>query len=306
MFKMLSKLCHKFKIKYILSAILLIYTLNFFGAFTHLLEEDFYKEFNYPLKENALEYAYQIRKNQKSNVPPINVYNYTFLYKSEHKCRDGDNSDKFISPRLVIIVKSAMNNFQNRLAIRRSWGFEKRFSDLTIRTVFILGKSKTNDKGLQKLIDLEYNSYNDIVQGDFVDTYFNNTIKTMMGFKWAVTFCPRSRFFVFVDDDYYVSTKNILSFIRNPVNYPEYLEEADETLRKLARKLNTFEPTVKEHSESHYYSKTREIMNITHMNKNRKISYLKNFDLSSDVKLFSGFVFTSAPHRHRYKDNLKF
>lgn len=33
----------------------------------------------------------------------------------------------------------------------------------------------------------------------------------------------RSRFYVFVDDDYYVSTRNLLRFLRNPLNYPGYL-----------------------------------------------------------------------------------
>jgi hypothetical protein len=33
----------------------------------------------------------------------------------------------------------------------------------------------------------------------------------------------QSRFYMFVDDDYYVSTRNLLRFLRNPVNYPRYL-----------------------------------------------------------------------------------
>jgi hypothetical protein len=30
-------------------------------------------------------------------------------------------------------------------------------------------------------------------QGDFVDSYYNNTIKTMMGLRWAVETCPKVR-----------------------------------------------------------------------------------------------------------------
>jgi hypothetical protein len=36
-------------------------------------------------------------------------------------------------------------------------------------------------------------------------------------------FIFQSRFYMFVDDDYYVSTRNLLRFLRNPVNYPRYL-----------------------------------------------------------------------------------
>ena len=53
----------------------------------------------------------------------------------------------------------------------------------------------------------------------------SNTIKTMMGIQWARKFCPRSKFYFFSDDDMYVSTKNVLRFVRNPTRYPEYLED---------------------------------------------------------------------------------
>ena len=46
-----------------------------------------------------------------------------------------------------------------------------------------------------------------------------------MGLKWAAKVCPDARFYAFVDDDYYVSTRNLLRFLRNPVNYPRYLQD---------------------------------------------------------------------------------
>jgi hypothetical protein len=53
------------------------------------------------------------------------------------------------------------------------------------------------------------------VQTDFVDTYYNNTLKTMSGYRWAARFCNRSRFAMFVDDDYYVYTHNVIGYLRN-------------------------------------------------------------------------------------------
>ena len=47
----------------------------------------------------------------------------------------------------------------------------------------------------------------------------------MMGLRWAAEQCPTARFYFFVDDDYYISTRNVLRFLRNPVNYPAYLED---------------------------------------------------------------------------------
>ena len=45
----------------------------------------------------------------------------------------------------------------------------------------------------------------------------------MLGTRWAAEQCARARFYMFVDDDYYVSTRNLLRFLRNPVGYPKYL-----------------------------------------------------------------------------------
>ena len=68
----------------------------------------------------------------------------------------------------------------------------------------------------QDLIDSEAQEFGDIVQGDFIDTYYNNTWKTMMALKWLNEYCAGVQFALFVDDDYYVSTKNLLKFIRDP------------------------------------------------------------------------------------------
>nr|CAD7588247.1 unnamed protein product [Timema genevievae] len=62
---------------------------------------------------------------------------------------------------LVYIIKSAMENFNKRMAIRHSWGFEKRFSDVPIRTVFVLGVHESNKK-LQFMVQDEQRKFDDV------------------------------------------------------------------------------------------------------------------------------------------------
>lgn len=155
----------------------------------------------------------------------------------------------------------------------------------------------------------------------------------MMGMRWAIEYCPRSRFFMFVDDDYYVSTKNLLRFLRNPVNYPEYINEADETLRKLARHLSqsdilngnqsaveqekivpdTEHKTIDQKAFSKIEPDRVDMAKIksaaTVESAERKNDpepiqlagnrQLLDAELPYDVKLFAGFVFTTKPHRHK-------
>lgn len=347
--QMLPRLWIRLRVKHIIAICLTLFLLDYFGAFTHMFEEDFNTDFHYPYDGDALKYAKQIRHGQQPDVAPINRYNYTYLSDCSDKCRRPD-ADNFLVPRLVFVIKSAMEHFSRRSAIRQSWGYENRFSDVIIRTVFVLGIPSAERRDIQPLIDIEQANFKDIVQADFLDTYFNNTIKTMMGIQWAATFCPRGKFFMFVDDDFYVSAKNVLRFLRNPVNYPEYLEEADETLRKLARRLSQSDllaynnslvsdtdadhlrNLINQHSihtvdNKQHINQIRQYLDKKQQNKSNNtvgqppkmgddtpvvvaaaaaadtasISSRKLLDmeLPNNVRLFAGFVFSSAPHRHK-------
>lgn len=258
-------------IRYLLVLVVALFILDFFGLFVHLYEEKFdERNFSYPFNGDIGSQCYEIRRNRVPAIEPINNQTFTYRNNNPNKCKDELRNE--LTPHLLIIVKSKNSNFKRRTAIRNSWGYEKRFSDVIIRTIFTLGIDKeTNDyerpSEIQKLVDLEASNFNDIIQFNFIDEYFNNTIKTVNGMRWAKENCIRSKFYLYVDDDYYVSIKNILAFLRNPLNYPEYLEEYKEHLRKInQRKLHS--------------------LNL-------------NVELPSDVKLFAGFVFHSSPHRHK-------
>lgn len=253
----------RIKLKHFLFVIIFIITLKYFGIFLHLFEKDYYNDFHYPYDGDVHTFVEQLRNKEVPSVAPINIYNYSFIYNCSKKC---GNSDL----RLVYIVKSSPTNFDKRLAIRNTWGYEQRFSDVPVRTVFVLGER--NDPNLMNKVRIESERFNDIVLIKYSDSYYNNTIKTMMSFKWAVTFCPKSKFYMFVDDDFYVSTKNVLRFIRNPTNYPGYLKEP----------LYSFQ------GKSNVVPK-----------KKRLKRQIINFELEDDVKLYAGFVFISSPHRHK-------
>ncbi|XP_018319567.1 beta-1,3-galactosyltransferase brn-like [Agrilus planipennis] len=234
------------------------------GLFLYILEEDYSKDFKYPFDVDINLLVNQLRQKEVPDVAPINTYNYDYIYSCSQKCK---LEDPLYTQgiRLVYLIKSAPHNNNKRLAIRNSWGFERRFSDVEIKTVFLLGI--TSNEILQRKIKEESSTFNDIIQANYIDSYFNNTVKTMMGFKWAITYCNESKFYMFVDDDYYVSTKNVLRFVRNPANYPQYLKEYLQTLPKV--KL----PFIR-----------RKRQNI-------------NFELPEDVKLYAGYVIVSKPQR---------
>ena len=311
--------------------------MDIFGAFTHMMEINYDEKFSYPYNGDVHSFILDLRNKQKPDVSPINEYNQTFLLIPKKTC----NHVEYQSLRIVYLVKSALDHFNRRIAIRNSWGFEKRFFDVSSKTVFLLG-IRPGDDELQARIKAESQKYQDIIQADFIDSYYNNTIKTMTGFRWATEQCSKSKFYMFVDDDIYVSVKNVLRFVRNPTNYPDYLKESRKFLgrkreirdsdvaenfelyqrdrRKRAKEEIQMRPkpgwtsdnkTKFIHEKKDWSTTEVDLIgskknfqtqsNLEHVSRtlSRQKRQVFDFELPDDVRLYSGFVFISAPHRHK-------
>nr|CAG4642561.1 EOG090X07IA [Evadne anonyx] len=156
---------------------------------------------------------FNLKDGFEPSVLPITVFNYSYLKEAEGVCSK-------VQPNVLFIIKSARQHSLRRQIIRQTWGSEKRFPDVVIRTVFLIGTQLGNNS-LDHILNTEDEIHKDLVQANFIDSYGNNTLKTMMGFKWAVQHCSHAQFIVFSDDDMYLSPLNILRFIGNPHCYPE-------------------------------------------------------------------------------------
>jgi len=71
----------------------------------------------------------------------------------------------------------------------------------------------------QKLIQHEAEQFQDLVQANFQDHYYNNTLKTIACFQWVNSKCGNVPFVYFLDDDYYLSVKNLLVFTKNFLDF---------------------------------------------------------------------------------------
>jgi hypothetical protein len=141
-------------------------------------------------------------------------FKHKFILTEKDKCAGG-NVD------LMILVKSRVKNAQHRKVIRETWANEnrsKREQNIVTKTIFVIG-SCDSIPHCNEDIELESKQYHDIVQVDFVDTYFNLTIKTHARFKWLVDYCPQAMFAIFSDDDFYISMKNLWNYLMNPVGH---------------------------------------------------------------------------------------
>ncbi|XP_056681936.1 beta-1,3-galactosyltransferase 5 isoform X1 [Monodelphis domestica] len=105
-------------------------------------------------------------------------------------------------PFLIVMVTSSHNQVEARMAIRETWGRERSVNGKRIITYFLLGITSPKD---DYVVTQESQKYRDIIQKDFLDVYFNLTLKTMMGIEWVHHFCPQSDFVMKTDSDMFVN-----------------------------------------------------------------------------------------------------
>ncbi|XP_019636651.1 PREDICTED: beta-1,3-galactosyltransferase 1-like [Branchiostoma belcheri] len=144
--------------------------------------------------------------------PVINPHNFNFILNNPDKCGDGD-------VLLLILVTTTVRGQVERETIRRTWGNESNIPGVVFKTVFAVGL--TDDQEAQAALVEENNKFKDIIQEDFVDSYHNLTLKTVMCWKWAFQYCPKARFIMKADDDTFVNifsvTRHLIGLLKSRV-----------------------------------------------------------------------------------------
>ncbi|XP_054654819.1 N-acetyllactosaminide beta-1,3-N-acetylglucosaminyltransferase 2 [Dunckerocampus dactyliophorus] len=118
-------------------------------------------------------------------------------------------------PFLLLAVKSLALHFDRRQAIRQSWGRAGVVGNRTVVTVFLLGQATAGDDypDVSEMLSYESARHRDILQWDYRDSFFNLTIKEVLFLDWIQTRCPDASFIFKGDDDVFVNTYSMLSFL---------------------------------------------------------------------------------------------
>lgn len=146
------------------------------------------------LTESCISYA-----NSQDYILPIEAvrrFGGNFLQLPDIDCHKNP-------PFLVLLVTSSYHHVNARMAIRQTWGKERTVAGKRLVTYFLLGT--TVNRNQQADIAAESQKYKDIIQKNFTDTYYNLTLKTMMGIEWIHRFCYQSSFVMKTDTDVFVN-----------------------------------------------------------------------------------------------------
>ncbi|KAL3871977.1 hypothetical protein ACJMK2_039948 [Sinanodonta woodiana] len=135
-------------------------------------------------------------KDKAVNYTQENINTFTkFLIKNGDIC-----AKKHID--FIVFIQSHVTNVERRRSIRETWLGTKLPPDIIMKSVFILGKPINMTD--QVKINNENLIHEDIVQGDFLDSFYNLTLKSILALKWINQNCRKAKFVLKVDDDIFV------------------------------------------------------------------------------------------------------
>ncbi|XP_068130455.1 beta-1,3-galactosyltransferase 1-like [Hyperolius riggenbachi] len=141
-------------------------------------------------------------------APPY-PHPYPFLINQPGKCLNR-------KPFLVLLVTVESHDIISRNTIRETWGDETNYPDVDVLRLFLVGRPPMVVDAGQRLLEEESALYGDIVQQDFLDTYDNLTLKSLMGMQWVAKYCPNASYVMKVDSDVFLNVNYLVHHLLHP------------------------------------------------------------------------------------------
>jgi len=138
---------------------------------------------------------------------------------SEHKVLRRPTKSCRKETRILIGLKTAPGGKQRRASIRHSWGNVTHYKNYPAQVIFLLG--------MTKLEELEKDD--DLLVGDFVDSFHNLTYKDSLFLTWLKHECPSATYAFKGDDDTLV----------NPFELEKLVQEEDERQATLTKPMGS-------------------------------------------------------------------
>ncbi|OWF34821.1 uncharacterized protein LOC110443700 [Mizuhopecten yessoensis] len=147
---------------------------------------------------------------QNGDLPEhaINKWDFHPIINPSNVCDEPEVQSKVF---LLFVVKTKPDNFVKRIYIRKTWADPVRFPN--IRTVFSVGVPQSSY--IMKQLEMESMKYKDVLLMDYMDSYYNLTLKTTSNINWAAAHCSVADFVVSIDDDIYMATDLLIQHLQD-------------------------------------------------------------------------------------------
>lgn len=159
----------------------------------------------------------KLKENDADKLIDLNNFKYLINQPSCYDFEESKSENSAKPPLIaVVLVHSAPNNLNKRNIIRDTWG--QKYA--RVRLFFLLGAVELSS--LQATLEQENHQFQDIIQGNFLDTYRNLTYKHVMALKWFNNNCPNVKFLLKMDDDVFLNTPVLYDLLET-----DYIDRKD-------------------------------------------------------------------------------
>lgn len=121
------------------------------------------------------------------------------------------------NPYLVLMVPVAPGDRGARDAVRSSWGQRDVVPNVHSIKLFFVGVTVGAERErLENALAEENLKHADIILMDFLDTYQNLTVKTMMMMNWLATYCTSASYVMKIDADIFLNVYYLIDMLPFP------------------------------------------------------------------------------------------
>ncbi|KAM4023208.1 beta-1,3-galactosyltransferase 2-like isoform 1-T2 [Anomaloglossus baeobatrachus] len=145
---------------------------------------------------------------EASNMFP-DIYPFKYIINEPSKCQES-------RPFIILLIAVQAWQSKARQAIRQTWGKEDVVPGVPTLRLFLLGKEAAPSNDAVRALVNESQTYHDIIQQDYMDTYNNLTLKTLMGMNWVAIYCPQIPYVMKTDSDMFVNTEYLINQLLRP------------------------------------------------------------------------------------------
>nr|XP_033781319.1 beta-1,3-galactosyltransferase 2-like [Geotrypetes seraphini] len=199
---------HQYALFQFLTALLILASIFLLSVFNMAKEAWQHDQLKLLTHANSLQSSTLKPPRTRHPLEVVYPYNYKFLLNEPDKCKR--------APFLVLLIITEAKDLASRLAIRRTWGNESYFPKLPIIRLFLTGIPPMFSASMQASLQEESNTFQDIIQQDFLDTYNNLTLKTLMGMQWVNQYCPKTSYVMKVDSDTFFNVDYLVHGLLKP------------------------------------------------------------------------------------------
>ncbi len=111
-----------------------------------------------------------------------------------------------------MIIDFSCLNFLEREFIRKNWGNPNLIRPLNVVMFFVIGIPQ--NRTVQNRLDSEQIMYQDLIQGNYTDSYKNLSFKGISWLRYSAFHCGKAKYVLKVDEDVIFDPRSLVEFLR--------------------------------------------------------------------------------------------